>query len=110
MHSLQGAPRITWESTTGSYENDEYKHGNRRKPEVAPTCAYARAHTLLEYTQKALGTDSFMKLWRTLELLGLVPASEYPFSPLLARVLGETVWKVAVRVEWNVLWQREAPK
>src|SRR5215207_617495 len=22
----------------------------------------------------------------------------------------ETVWKVAVRVEWHVLWQREAPK
>jgi hypothetical protein len=67
LHSLQGAPRITREITTGSYKNDEHEHGNRRKPEVAPTCAYARAHPLLEYTQQALGTDSSIKLWRTLE-------------------------------------------
>src|SRR5215217_7042360 len=28
---------------------------------------------------------------------------------LFTGVRGETVWKVAVRVEWHVLWQREAP-
>src|SRR5215208_4262559 len=51
--------------------------------------------------------------WRIFVRCVAIPGTNFGefYECELRRItLPETVWKVAVRVEWNVLWQREAPK